>query len=186
MLTMKSRWFALAALMAAAPAYAKDASANSAILDRGFLTQASADGVLRLDVASAVFEIQYADGHVYRDVIPPNRRGATDALIRTPFWVLGGAMTAEKAICTEEARLAADLLDMVTRACSGGQSAFCTDARETLGSALTEFNGCLSHAFPGGGSSSGGQGGKNGGQNGNPPGGGGQPPSGENPGQPEN
>lgn len=140
----KSCCVLLVCAMALVPAHAKDARPNSAILDRGVLTQASELGVLRLDVASAQIDVRYADGRVYRDSIPLNRRGATDALIQTPFWILGGAAPAGKTPCSDESRMVADVLSMLTRTCADGQSALCTNVRETLGSALAECNDCLS------------------------------------------
>ena len=146
MLTINPSALACAALTAAAPVGALDARPNSAILDRGILTQASEIGVTRLDVARAELDIRYADGRVYRDGIPPDRRGSMAALLQTSFWILGGAMTAQNAVCADEGRNGADALNLVSRGCAGGQSALCADARKTLGSALAELNDCLSAA----------------------------------------
>lgn len=149
MLTIDPRALACAVLIVVAPIGALDARPNSAILDRGILTQASEIGVTRLDVASAELDIRYADGRVYRDGIPPERRGSMAALLQTPFWILGGTMTAQTAVCADEGRNGADALNLVSRGCAGGQSALCADAREMLGSALAALNDCLSAASPG-------------------------------------
>ncbi len=125
---------------------AKDRPSSSAVLDRGLLTQAGPNGVLRLDLSTGFFELTSKSGLVYRDRVDFARPGKANLIVEQPFQVLGDNGMAEKsanAVCTTESENVATAATLVTSACAGGQSAFCTSARETLGQALAEFNNCL-------------------------------------------
>jgi len=123
--------------------HAREPRNDSAVLDRGIFTHASSMGVLRLDVATGAFEISYSKGGVYRDVLVPYLATSRNALTGVPFMLLRSSGEKTDAICTDQAETMADAAEVVTRACSGGQSTFCNSACETLAGAIDAFNECL-------------------------------------------
>jgi len=162
---MKYQLLAVLARCGIGVAHAKDSRDDTTFLDRGVLTHASSQGVLRLDVATGAFEIRYSDGRIYRDALtlPPMDR---NALSRVPFMILGGGSVAKtETVCTSEAGVLAQPANLVTSACANGQSLFCNSARSTLDFAMEAFNDCLLVAL-------------------SPTGGGGSPPTGGQPGNP--
>jgi hypothetical protein len=128
----------------------KDRLPSSAILDRGVLTQATDQGVLRVDLATGTLELSYANGRRLSDRINFVRAGSQNMLANHAFRILGGEAGAVKsgtAVCTTEAENVATAATLVSSACAGGQTSFCNSARETLSEAMTAFNDCLHLVF---------------------------------------
>lgn len=130
-------------------ALAKAPGDGITFLEDGILTSASKAGVLRLDVATGVFEIRYPDGRVHRDALAPYIPPERNAMTGIPFMLLSAPQAdagKHGPACGRESENRAAAMRLTAGACDDSTSNYCNSARKALHYAMDAFDACASAA----------------------------------------